>query len=80
MKRSTSRAGGAVLNDKYVADPLAEWNLLIEDHAELVTSPEGGRSACEIVQVGKYRLSAMPGKCAALVNPSGHPCLGCAGS
>ena len=32
------------MNARHVADPLAEWKLMIEDHCELVTSPDGQRA------------------------------------
>jgi hypothetical protein len=29
---------------KHIADPLAEWKRMIEDHCELVTDPDGQRT------------------------------------
>ena len=54
MKRSTSRRGGAALNE-HVADPLAEWKVLIEDHAELVTSPDGQLAALRKLAMLAYQ-------------------------
>lgn len=32
------------MNEKYVAEPLAEWKLMIEGRQDLVTDPDGQRS------------------------------------
>lgn len=46
---------------KHVADPLAEWELMIEDHCELVTSPDDQREklrALAMLAYQRYQVDA----------------------